>query len=332
VIVDACVRQGTGGSATAVVDDDETVTDADRQSVAARVGVSHAAFVRWVPRADGSRSVRFFTAGGELTGCGHGTIAAQAVALERSGTDEQRIRQHTGGRTFDTVAVRRPEGIEVWFDQGVVALREPLPEERDAVVAALGLTREDLHPEHEVIVASPGTPRLLVPVRDRRILRRILPGFAGRTEAPPRPGPGVDQSGPREAAPRPGPGVDQSGPREAAPRPGPGVDRLASACRGFGLLGCFVYVPPSPDRPAAARMFAPAIGVAEDVANANSAGCLAAHLLAATGAQAVVEVEQGDALGRPATVFASATAGPDGVETRVGGLAVVRGRDLTASR
>jgi predicted PhzF superfamily epimerase YddE/YHI9 len=63
--------------------------------------------------------------------------------------------------------------------------------------------------------------------------------------------------------------------------------------RRYGLLGCFVYVPPAGDRPGAARMFAPAIGVDEDVANANSTGCLAAHLLATTGAQTVaIEVER----------------------------------------
>jgi predicted PhzF superfamily epimerase YddE/YHI9 len=32
-------------------------------------------------------------------------------------------------------------------------------------------------------------------------------------------------------------------------------------------FGCFVYVPPSDTEPAAARLFAPAIGVPEDVAN-----------------------------------------------------------------
>ncbi len=59
-------------------------------------------------------------------------------------------------------------------------------------------------------------------------------------------------------------------------------------------------------RPGAARMFAPAIGVDEDVANANSTGCPAAHLLDTTGAQTVaIEVEQGDTLGRPASVLAS---------------------------
>ena len=113
--------------------------------------------------------------------------------------------------------------------------------------------------------------------------------------------------------------------RSALLRVHPHLGRLTAACQRYGLLGCFVYVPPVGDRPGAARMFAPAIGVDEDVANANSTGCLAAHLLDTTGAQTVaIEVEQGDTLGRPASVLASARRGPAGITTRVGGLAVVR--------
>ncbi|MDT0322528.1 PhzF family phenazine biosynthesis protein [Streptomyces millisiae] len=72
-------------------------------------------------------------------------------------------------------------------------------------------------------------------------------------------------------------------------------------------------------------MFAPSIGVPEDIANANSTTGLAAHLLDTTGAQTVaIEVEQGDTLGRPASVLASARRGPAGITNRVGGVAVVR--------
>jgi len=53
---------------------------------------------------------------------------------------------------------------------------------------------------------------------------------------------------------------------------------MTAACRRYRLLGCFVYLSPVGDRPGAARRFAPAIDVDEDVANANSAGCVAAHL------------------------------------------------------
>lgn len=127
-VVDACVRRdGRGGSPTAVTDDDPAATDADRRAVAAAAGTSHAAFLGPGRTPDGGWPVRFFTATAELSGCGHGTVAAQAVRLTRTALGELNDRQHTGGRTFDTVAIRRPAGIEVWFDQGLVALRKPSP-------------------------------------------------------------------------------------------------------------------------------------------------------------------------------------------------------------
>ncbi|WP_040808310.1 PhzF family phenazine biosynthesis protein [Nocardia concava] len=279
-VVDACVRRdGRGGSPTAVTDDDPAATDTERRAVAAAVGTSHAAFLGRERTPDGGRPVRFFTATAELSGCGHGTVAAQAVRLTRTALGELRDRQHTGGRTFDTVAIRRPAGIEVWFDQGLVALRHPSPPERTAIIAALGLTTDDQHPTAAPRIATPGTPRILVPVRDRPALLRVRPHLG----------------------------------------------RLTAACHRYGFLGCFVYAPPVADQPCVARMFAPAIGVDEDIANANSTGCLAAHLLDTTGAQSLaIEVEQGDTLGHPATVLASARRTPTGITTRIGGLAVVR--------
>lgn len=281
-VVDACVRRdGRGGSPTAVADDNPAATDADRRAVAAAAGTSHAAFLGPGRAPDGSWPVRFFTATAELTGCGHGTVAAQAVRLSRTALSELNDRQHTGGRTFDTIAIRRPAGIEVWFDQGLVPLRHPAPDERATIIDALGLAAGDLHPTNAPRIATPGAPRMLVAVHDRSALLRVRPH----------------------------------------------LDELKAACQRYGLLGCFVYVPPVGGRAGAARMFAPAIGVDEDVANANSTGCLAAHLLDTAGAPTVaIEVEQGDSLGRPASVLASARRGPEGITTRVGGLAVIRDR------
>ncbi|MGY4766356.1 PhzF family phenazine biosynthesis protein [Kribbella sp. CWNU-51] len=183
-VVDACVRRdGRGGSPTAVTDDDPAATDADRRAVAAAAGTSHAAFLGPGPTPDGGRPVRFFTATAELSGCGHGTVAAQAVRLTRTALGELNDRQHTGGRTFDTVAIRRPAGIEVWFDQGLVALRHPAPDERAAIVAALGLTADDPHPTDAPRIAAPGAPRMLVPVHDRSALLRVCPHLGRLTAA-----------------------------------------------------------------------------------------------------------------------------------------------------
>jgi trans-2,3-dihydro-3-hydroxyanthranilate isomerase len=60
-----------------------------------------------------------------------------------------------------------------------------------------------------------------------------------------------------------------------------------------------------------ARMFAPSIGVPEDIANANSTACLAVYL--AREGMTDITVDMGDALGTPATITATTShseAGP----------------------
>ncbi|WP_426511545.1 PhzF family phenazine biosynthesis protein [Dactylosporangium sp. McL0621] len=74
---------------------------------------------------------------------------------------------------------------------------------------------------------------------------------------------------------------------------------LRAATDAAGLLGCYVYCEPASDGRAAARMFAPSIGVPEDIANANSTACLAAAR------RGSVTVDMGDALGEPATITAT---------------------------
>jgi PhzF family phenazine biosynthesis protein len=204
-------------------------------------------------------------------------VAAIAV-LSHGTAGGFRGRLRAGGRDFDATGVREPPGIVVTarFDQGLVEHRFPDAAEVAPFLAALGLRPGDLHPRDEPAVASPGRPRLLIPVADRAVLARLRPEHG----------------------------------------------RLGEASRRQDQLGCFVYVPPAPGVRAHARMFAPAIGVPEDIANANSTGCLAAHLLV-TGRSADVEVDQGDALGRPSTVHASATRTAHGIATSVGGTARV---------
>lgn len=274
-IVDACTRRGGGGSPTAVLIDDSALSDSARRAIVRRAGTSHAAFVD--VEAETTPTVRFFTAQGELTNCGHGTIAAQAVLLQRSRASEHRARQRTGGRTFGTTAIQRDDGIEVWFDQGVVELHGCTAAGLDTVLAALGIRSNDMPTDDSPCVASPGTPRLLVPVTTRQILLSMRPDLR----------------------------------------------RLAAVCRRLGYLGCFVYTLSPTGGAAAARMFAPAIGVGEDVVNANSTGCLAAHLCA-TNRPSSIEVEQGHTAGRPSSVFATTTVTTDGISTMVGGMATIR--------
>ena len=282
-LVRACLRDGRGGSPTAVVDDGP-LTDEQRREVPVRAGTSHAVFLSTDQTATdqtatdltatdltaGEIALRFFTSEGELPGCGHGTVAALAVLAERAGTREVTLRTRAGalrGR-----AVRHENGgLEAWFAPGPVSLRAPRNGEHEDVLAALGLAADT----PGAVIASLGRPRLLLPLPTRSALAALTPD----------------------------------------------PDRLRAACDRAGLLGCYLYSAPTPDGRVAARMFAPSIGVPEDIANANSTACLAAHL-AREGLPAVT-ADMGDSLGTPATITAAAASGPDGPEIRVGGTAEI---------
>ncbi|MEU8432803.1 PhzF family phenazine biosynthesis protein [Streptomyces sp. NPDC029216] len=274
VLVRACLRDGTGGSPTAVVLDDGRLSDAERRRLPVEHGTSHAVFLR-IPDPAAGRAVigmRFFTAEGELPACGHGTVAALAFLAGRAGTEgSYRATFRTGSRVFAGWAERHGAHMATAFDPGPVDLRPAGAVERDSVLGALGIAPEAAGTE--VRVAGVGRERLLVPVAGRAVLEALEPDF----------------------------------------------ERLRDACDRLGLLGAYVYSPPSPTGELAARMFAPSIGVPEDIANANSTACLAAHL-AGRGIMGIA-VDMGDAVGSPATVTATAHPGPSGPRIRVGGIA-----------
>ncbi|MFG3118019.1 PhzF family phenazine biosynthesis isomerase [Streptomyces sp. NPDC048197] len=273
-IVHACLREGRGGSPTAVVDETpwrragRLLTDGERRLVPTLVGASHAVFLsddRDPADRRGTRQpvlqVRFFTPETELPACGHGTVAALAFLSARTGDREYRAELWASGRAIKGRAVHRvSSSIDVTFRAGPVHLRQPTGEELSLLLSALGLTATATA---GACIATLGRPRLVVPAPTERALAALAP----------------------------------------AP------DQLAAACDRLGLLGCFVHSPVSASVRTTARMFAPSIGVPEDIANTNSCACLAAHLLARHGTTRIA-VDMGDALGSPSSVSTAARHNP----------------------
>ncbi|MFI9103727.1 PhzF family phenazine biosynthesis protein [Streptomyces fildesensis] len=283
-IVHACLREGGGGSPTAVLDEASSslsgglLTDDERRAVPALVGTSHAVFLSQdgepAPGSGHDRpvvTVRFFTAEGELPACGHGTVAALVFLARRADRGAYRVGLRVAGRVLEGRAVCGASFVEAAFEAGPVGLREPTAGELALLLPALGLRTAVTS---GACIATVGRPRLLLPVPTRSALAALTPD----------------------------------------------LDRLAAACDRLGLLGAFVHAPMSPSGRVAARMFAPSIGVPEDIANANSSACLAAHLL---GRQETtrISVDMGDALGCPSTVTAGARHTSQGPMVDVSGAA-----------
>lgn len=285
-IVRACLRQGSGGSPTAVMDE-ASLSDDERRRVPGVMGTSHAVFVSTHGSVHHGRSttppvsLRFFTAVGELPACGHGTVAALAFLAERAGSEDYRATLQASGRVFAGWSRRDDTRVHAAFEAGRVELREPTAIECDLVLPALGVTSTADTLAAGVRVAAVGRSRLLVPVATRSALAALDPD----------------------------------------------LERLRAACDRLGFLGCYVYsVPAHTGRDTgrvaiAARMFAPSIGVAEDVANANSTAGLAAHL-AGQGITDIA-VDMGDSLGSPSTITATAQHSPSGTLVHLGGAAEV---------
>ncbi|MGH3478762.1 MAG: PhzF family phenazine biosynthesis protein [Nocardioidaceae bacterium] len=273
-IVNACLRDGAGGSPTAVLEASQA--EFELREVPRLAGTSHAVVVSvtgggvdW-PHV----SLRFFTAAGELPACGHGTVAALAFLAENGRRHVYRVIVQASGRSFAGEVTREDDRVAASFDPGPVQIREATGEERALVLDAVGYDPGALLAE--ACVASLGRwPRLLVPVPTPKTLTRLQPDYG----------------------------------------------RLRDGCDRLGLLGCYLYSVPTTEGRLSARMFAPSIGVPEDIANANSTACLAAKLAQRTATR--ITADMGDSLGRPSTVTAIVRQTRSGTHVRVGGTARV---------
>jgi len=282
-IVDACLRDGIGGSPTAVMWDAGLDTESYKE-VPGLTGTSHLVVLAdhhapiQAPSAGALTSkpevaVRFFTADDELPACGHGTVAALALLAEASERAFYEVTLLGRTRRFAGRAVRAGTSVTADFDPGRVTVRPPSHEERALAVDSLKLRAEIQ--TADICVASTGRPRLLVPLASQTALRTLAPDLT----------------------------------------------RLGAGCDRMGLLGCYVYTTPTPAGRLSARMFAPSIGVPEDIANANGTACVMARL--ARDGLSEITVDMGDSLGHPATIIATVGGADSGRRIRVGGSATI---------
>jgi trans-2,3-dihydro-3-hydroxyanthranilate isomerase len=131
-IVNACLREGRGGSPTAVLDE-TALSNNERRDVPVRMGTSHAVFVSvgGSGRASPEVSLRFFTAMGELPACGHGTVAALAYLAQRDGLHECQATIRASGRVFTGRAARVNGELRATFDPGFIDVCERAANEHD---------------------------------------------------------------------------------------------------------------------------------------------------------------------------------------------------------
>ncbi|MFF2364660.1 PhzF family phenazine biosynthesis protein [Streptomyces sp. NPDC058122] len=274
-IVHACLRGGLGGSPTAVVFEgfsasasagtslDRPLTDAERRRVPALAGTSHAVFLSNDPFPAGSRASER-----PLVSARFFTTEGELPACGHGTVAALALLAAHAGRGEQEVGVR----VSGRVIKGR-AIRGSSASSVDVVFEAGPIDLRKPTP-HELALLLPA---LGLPVVNS-------PGACVATLGRPRLLVPVST-------------------RSALAALSPAPDRLTASCDRLDLLGCFAHSPGWDTGRVAARMFAPSIGVPEDIANVNSSACLAAHLHARHGTPRI-DVDMGDALGSPSTVTA----------------------------
>ena len=169
VQIDAFTDRPFGGNPAAVVLDAFGLDDHLMQSIAREMNLSETAFLTPPSKPDADYRLRWFTPGGEVTFCGHATVAT-AHALREAGRFEvlSMVFETLGGM----LGVARV-GDVYWLEpepRSITTYGDPL----DEILGALDLSADDL--------ANWGKPALtperdmLLPCKSLDVLRKALSG------------------------------------------------------------------------------------------------------------------------------------------------------------
>src|SRR5436190_15270927 len=176
--VDAFVKNNSGGSPTGVVLHATGLTGEQMQLITNQLGVSHTAFVfEPTPPAE-NVAVRFFTAGGEIVNCGHGTVAAHYTRARHFNFPDHYVCYQQAKEGIQQIeVVYEDQQLNIFLKQNKIHFLQPGIEEEKYLLEALNIKGTDLDPDFPIIIASPGSNRFLLGLNSPELLNSITPDF-----------------------------------------------------------------------------------------------------------------------------------------------------------
>ncbi|GAB2770869.1 PhzF family phenazine biosynthesis isomerase [Nocardioides salsibiostraticola] len=159
-----------GGNPAGVVLDATGLDDAQRLAIAAGVGYSETSFVD-EEGPEGHFRLRFFSPLGEVSFCGHATVATSVALAERRGPGRLSFDTRSGQIEVETRS--EDGGYAATLTSVPTSTRAASPDELAATLAALGWVPEDLDPRYPPHVAYAGNEHLILAVRSRSRLSRL---------------------------------------------------------------------------------------------------------------------------------------------------------------
>ena len=170
-IVNAFVDGDQGGNPAGVVLQADALSAAQKQAIAAQVGLSETAFVSSSQSA--AFKLEFFTPTRQIAHCGHATVATFSLLRQLGLVDE-------GWSSKETIDGNRD--ILLQGDMAFMEQRQPQylnlrskPEVLAEVLAALGITPEQLLPGLWPTRVNTGASFVIVPLRNEAQVAAIVP-------------------------------------------------------------------------------------------------------------------------------------------------------------
>lgn len=281
-ITDVFTRTPFGGNQLAVLPEAAGISSAGMQHIAREFNFAETTFVVPASEPRFTKKVRIFTPMAELKFAGHPTVGT-AYALVRGG--------HVGSREDESA-------VQMLLEEGVGPIQATVTRSNDAAALEASFTLQ-AKPEQPRTTVDAGTVAAVLRLESRQVLGTFFAGI------------GLNFTFVHLA--------------DATAVDAAVLDHTAWATHMSGCWAPQVFLYAHDMRDASrlyARMFAPALGIAEDPATGSACGALAAALAGQSGATAGaadIRVTQGAAMGRRSEIRASAALTGAATEVTVGG-------------
>lgn len=169
-ILNAFVDNGKGGNPAGIVLDADTLSNSQKLSIAAAVGLSETAFISKSKSAD--FKLDFFTPTKQIAHCGHATIATFSY-LHQLGKIPNK---DTSKETIDGVRQIKMIGELAFMEQQAPTYKDIAPKRKE-ILNSLGLGEADLLQDAPISIVNTGNSFLIIPVANAQILQAIKANF-----------------------------------------------------------------------------------------------------------------------------------------------------------
>ena len=169
-ILNAFAENGKGGNPAGVVLNSDELSNKNKLEISKKVGLSETAFVSKSKTED--FKLDFFTPNKQIAHCGHATVATfsylkQICALKNDSTSKETI---DGKRKIEIIG-------DLAFMEQLAPKYIDVCHKESAILESLGLKKTDLIPNAPIQLVNTGNSFILVPVKDNKILKNIIPNF-----------------------------------------------------------------------------------------------------------------------------------------------------------